>query len=142
MSALSDYKYKAELYELFGYDSDTQALPQENDQVCLLCYRTFADKGCRVRHERRVHGKPEKRLACGVCNKGFYNASSLRVHMRRHTDERPYDCSHCGKAFKQQIDRDRHVRAVEEGRKDYACIECGKRFGYGAGLRHHTMQYH
>ncbi len=33
---------------------------------------------------------------CSECGKKFTRSGYLQVHMRKHTGERPYECSECG----------------------------------------------
>ncbi len=33
---------------------------------------------------------------CSECGKKFTQSANLQVHMRKHTGERPYECSECG----------------------------------------------
>lgn len=35
-------------------------------------------------------------LRCGVCNTAFSDYSTLRRHMWRHRDSKPYSCQFCG----------------------------------------------
>ena len=85
--------------------------------------------------EQQLQNKSSFR--CNLCFKPFTRQSSLRIHLRTHTDERPYICGICGKAFTRKGDRARHESTHSEEKKKFVCggklqtggsWGCGKRF--------------
>jgi hypothetical protein len=51
---------------------------------------------------------------CTFCENEYTRASSLRIHIRTHNNERPYNCKTCGKAFVRKHDCSRHERLLHD----------------------------
>ena len=47
--------------------------------------------------------------------------------MLYHTDDKPYSCSQCGRAFKELSTLQNHER-IHSGERPFACETCGKSF--------------
>lgn len=66
----------------------------------------------------------ERPHQCKLCNKAFYAASALKVHMRVHTGDKPYPCSICGKHFRQYGDLKYHTTSVHSEERLVALWRC------------------
>ncbi|KAL6740341.1 hypothetical protein Aduo_013705 [Ancylostoma duodenale] len=76
---------------------------------------------------------------CKFCGKRYAYASSLYVHTRLHTGERPFRCQFCDKSFTNQGNMQVHQR-VHTGEKPYSCSACGKSYAQKVGLKIHLEQ--
>lgn len=68
----------------------------------------------------------ERRFVCDwtQCGKAFSHADNLRVHYRRHTDEKPHHCHHCEAAYRQKSGLKYHLEKVH-GEKTVG--RCGRK---------------
>ncbi|XP_070180617.1 uncharacterized protein [Littorina saxatilis] len=79
-------------------------------------------------------------LSCSVCSATFTRATSLKVHMRKHTGERPYICNTCGAMFSHASSLSVHKRS-HTGVKPYVCEQCGAAFSVGSVLKQHMRKH-
>ncbi|CAK6966291.1 zinc finger protein 574 isoform X1 [Scomber scombrus] len=84
--------------------------------------------------------KNRPRFRCEVCHKEFAYNSTFIVHMRTHTDERPFECNTCGKRFRQLPHLQDHER-IHSGLRPFCCWICGKSFSVAARLTEHARTH-
>uniref|UniRef100_A0A0N5C4B8 Zinc finger protein n=1 Tax=Strongyloides papillosus TaxID=174720 RepID=A0A0N5C4B8_STREA len=89
--------------------------------------------------EVAVSPKKITEYICKYCGKKYGYASSLYVHTRLHTGERPFQCKYCDKSFTNQGNMQVHQR-VHTGEKPYKCELCGKCYAQKVGLKIHMEQ--
>ncbi|XP_036909823.1 zinc finger protein 569-like [Sturnira hondurensis] len=103
------------------------------------CGKQFTSAQPYVTLHQCVHTE-EKPYKCGECSKAFRENKSLIVHQRMHTGEKPYVCRDCGKAFRRNSSLVVHQR-MHTGEKPYKCWDCGKAFRESRGLIVHQRTH-
>ena len=83
--------------------------------------------------------KTESTFDCSTCSKVFKKSNQLKVHMRCHTNERPFICTvtDCGKSFRLKHHLNAHQR-YHDLIKPFSCQHCDKLFTEHSSLLRHT----
>ncbi|XP_044736228.1 zinc finger protein 239-like [Chrysoperla carnea] len=87
----------------------------------------------------------EKKFACSFenCKASFPKKSKLVVHERVHTNERPFVCDNCGKAYISNSHLKRHINTTHsEVRPTYKCSICMLNLRSLTNLRKHQARLH
>lgn len=127
-------------------------LPQQSKTICdgktlykcELCSKSFP-RAHLMSHIEKFH-KYKKLCKSKVGENGFYTASEPLVVQRSDSDEKPNECTICGKKFKYASGLSRHkkfhsgetLEAKQDNKKTHRCKICDKVFSYSSGLSRHN----
>ncbi|XP_014359608.1 zinc finger protein 583 isoform X9 [Papilio machaon] len=81
---------------------------------CNVCELTFSTSAKRGAHIRFVHLPQQRVFPCAHCDWHFKNKSDLKKHMVKHTGERNYSCTVCGKSYPRNKTLRMHLRSHED----------------------------
>ena len=103
--------------------------------VCHLWLRVTTYQGHMITH---THAKPFK---CGKCPYATKHENALKVHRRRHDDNRvKHACPLCHKKLSTKRSLKNHILRHGEGK--YKCPLCPKDFLYRSALKRHIRLLH
>lgn len=105
-------------------------------KACTYCSEKFLHMSSLTRHVRRAHNEnfmsnddsSKKNVECPIC-KGVYLKTSLEMHIRSHSGEKPYKCSICNKSFTTKWNLKLHKWThAARTMKPFKCEQCNGAF--------------
>uniref|UniRef100_A0A8B9RNK8 C2H2-type domain-containing protein n=1 Tax=Astyanax mexicanus TaxID=7994 RepID=A0A8B9RNK8_ASTMX len=82
--------------------------------------------------------EPDSRAPCPICGQVFKRRCHMRVHMLRHSGQKPHRCDVCHKTFAYKSNLGRH-RQLHTSRRAHVCQRCGKTFANSGTLKKHQL---
>eukprot|EP01083_Nonionella_stella_P073204 197767_1 len=114
---------------------------------CDECASVYSAKSSLTRHKMKKH-QPHTPLQhkhhCTYtdCEKSFPTTTRLTEHLlQAHSDERPWECNECDRAFKLKRFLHAHIRDVHKG-FPIQCEHCNETFKYVSQMRRHLSTIH
>ena len=98
----------------------------------------FKNREFEVAYQNTYRGKTL--LMPSVYRVLFLGSGKLKVHMRLHTEEKPYHCDHCSNDFSSRSHLKTHLR-THTGEKPYTCNQCKKSFSLSNSLKKHSFTH-
>lgn len=81
-----------------------------------------------------------KKCSCPVCGRNLARSTTLKIHLRQHSGDRPFKCPLCPKSFAQKSLLTSH-RRTHSGERPYSCSLCCKTFAHSSALKTHTRTH-
>ena len=106
---------------------------------CNICEKAFLLKFMRDVHEK-THDNSLNHV-CYLCHKAFKSGDGLKYHLKTHSydDSRMFKCQFCPKHFILKLQRKIHKRR-HTGVKPFNCLSCDKKFGDPSALNKHKKR--
>ncbi|XP_066126982.1 zinc finger and SCAN domain-containing protein 4 [Saccopteryx bilineata] len=110
----------------------------QKSHTCEKCSKVFRYFSRLKVHQRRHRN--ERTCICAVCSKGFFQVSDLRIHQRIHAGKKPHKCSTCTKSFSHRTNLLAHER-IHTGEKPYVCSLCQTRYRQSSTYHRHLRTH-
>ncbi|XP_063959880.1 zinc finger protein 700-like isoform X2 [Lytechinus pictus] len=107
---------------------------------CNLCDKSYSRRPLLREHIQFSHSEQHRVHQCSFCEKSFPNATRLELHVRTHTQDKPFKCQECQKGFADSSNLRRHERS-HKGLRRHKCPQCGQLFSEKPALQRHQARH-
>uniref|UniRef100_A0A8C5EAE2 C2H2-type domain-containing protein n=1 Tax=Gouania willdenowi TaxID=441366 RepID=A0A8C5EAE2_GOUWI len=118
-------------------ENEKLRLFQTTSWVCKICGKTLICKNNLIIH-MRIHTQ-ERPYTCSVCGMRFFQTSHLKRH--KHTGLRAFTCDICGERFPLRRHLVKHMKTHQSENLPYVCTTCGKGFFQLNCLNQHKITH-
>ena len=111
---------------------------------CEHCDSSYVTKHGLIGHIAFVHEKTISNI-CPHCGKNCNGKANLKSHVRNAHELvgiKPYKCGDCGKYFRTENEKKKHIKIVHEGKFTINCPICQKSFKTNGVLKKHIDAVH
>ena len=119
--------------------------PDDSSKViCKICHKTYGASNI-IRHLQALHEDIVKetlnitRYQCSQCDYSSIDIQQLKIHERKHTEDRSYKCEDCGAGFYSMSNLTSHKKNANclKLDRERICDDCGKVFKSALALHSH-----
>ncbi|XP_053849111.1 transcriptional repressor CTCFL isoform X3 [Vidua macroura] len=130
--------------------SKEQEYPTGSEQTVVRNLKNLKFEACAPHQEKaklsslRCHLKThsdEKRHVCHLCPKAFRTAALLHNHVNTHTGNKPHKCSECDTAFVTRGELSRHRRYKHTLERPFKCTICEYSSVEASKMRRHVRSH-
>ncbi|XP_018578142.1 zinc finger protein OZF-like isoform X2 [Anoplophora glabripennis] len=118
-----------------------KASTKKQPSDCQICREHFSTRTKLYEHKKKNPACRTRHFKCTVCVKAFFTEFKLKLHMRSHTKETPFECKICLKKFRFASNVNRHIDSIHKGLKPFRCDICGKGFTRNGNLLEHKRNH-
>ncbi|CAD7080455.1 unnamed protein product [Hermetia illucens] len=137
----SAYRFRSHVATMHGDEIPKSLQGDPAYLKCLFCHLDFEKPTVRFQHEQ-THNTEDKPYRCSMCPKAFMRWGDRKTHEAVH-QRKPFICPHCPNMYKTRLHLRTHINGAhtQTDTKQYPCEYCGKLFESVAERKFHVRTH-